>query len=201
VAERQDRTRAEIVTAARDLLARSPLAGFTLDEVASAVGVTKPALYHYFPNREALMRAAVAEGYLEQARAMLEALEKADDGPAVLSAMTTAFVEHYRARPELFRLDFAWAQIFSDYQSAKELILPIFNELTGRVAEKLRRGADVSPLRARQLSVIAWTNAVGLMSALSVTAAGRTGLAHPTEALLELINQGLEASARGDRRS
>src|SRR5262245_25929594 len=172
VAARQDRTRAEIVTAARGLLARSPLAGFTLDEVASAVGVTKPALYHYFPNRDALMRAAVAEGYLEQARVMREAIQKVDDGPAVLSALTTAFVEHYRERPELFRLDFAWSQIFSDHKSVKELILPVFNELTGLVAEKLRRGADVSPLRARQLIVVAWTSAVGLMSALSVTAAG-----------------------------
>ena len=201
VAARQDRTRAEIVAVARGLLAQSPLAGFTLDEIASAVGVTKPALYHYFPNREALIRAAMAEGYLEQARVMREALRKADDGPAVLSAMTTAFVEHYRQRPELFRLDFAWSQLFSDRDSVKDLILPVFNELTGLVAEKLRRGADVSPLEARQLSVIAWTSAVGLMSALSVTAAGKTGLAHPTEALLALINRGLEASARADHRS
>jgi AcrR family transcriptional regulator len=60
------------------------LADFTLDDVADTLGVTKPAIYHYFPNREALMRAAVAEGQLEhgQEKARIEArLEAMEPGP------------------------------------------------------------------------------------------------------------------------
>src|SRR6185503_7651680 len=112
VAIRRDRTRAEIIAIARRFLAKASLADFTLDEVADALGVTKPAIYHYFPNRDALMRAAVAEGFVEQGRALMEAARKSNDGPAVLRAVTTAFVEHYRDRMEYFRLDFAWSQIF-----------------------------------------------------------------------------------------
>jgi Bacterial regulatory proteins, tetR family len=61
---------------------------FTLDDVADTLGVTKPAIYHYFPNREALMRGAVAEGQLEHGRVLLKAARDAENGPAVLHFMT-----------------------------------------------------------------------------------------------------------------
>jgi hypothetical protein len=56
---------------------------------------------------------------------------------------------HYRERLEYFRLDFAWSQIHRDPQTRRDLILPMFNEQL--VSEKLRRGTDITPLRARQL--------------------------------------------------
>jgi AcrR family transcriptional regulator len=161
--------------------------------------VTKPAIYHYFPNRDALMRAAVAEGMLEHGRMLLEAARKADDGPAVLTACTTAFVEHYRDRLEYFRLDFAWSQIYGDAKTTRESILPLFSELTQVVSEKLMRRTKLSSVRARQHVVVAWMSAIGLMSALSVTASGGTGFVHSTDMLLDLLNQGLEASTRSAR--
>ena len=196
VAVRRERTRAEIIAIARHFLAKASLADFTLDDVADTLGVTKPAIYHYFPNRDALMRAAVAEGQLEHGRVLLTAARDADDGPAVLQALTTAFIDHYRDRLEIFRLDFAWSQIHGDPQTTHELILPLFNELTQVVSQKLRRGTNVTPLRARQLAVVAWTSAIGLMSALSMTASGGTGFVHSTNTLLAVINGALEASAR-----
>ena len=129
-------------------------------------------------------------------RVLLKAARDADNGPAVLQALTTAFIDHYRDRLEYFRLDFAWSQIHGDPQTTRDLILPLFNELTDVVSEKLRRGTDITPLRARQLAVVAWTSAIGLMSALSVTAAAGTGFVHPTNTLLAVINGALEASAR-----
>jgi AcrR family transcriptional regulator len=193
---RRDRARAEIIAIARRFLAKASLADFTLDDVADALGVTKPAIYHYFPNREALMRAAVAEGMLEHRRVLLEAAHNADDGPAVLTAVTTAFVEHYRNRLEYFRLDFAWSQIYGDAQTTRESILPLFNELTRVVSEKLRRRSKMSSERARQHAVVAWMSAIGLMSGLSVTASGGTGFVHSTDTLLDLLNRAMEASTR-----
>lgn len=188
--------RAEIIATARSCLARGSLADFTLDEVADALDVTTPAIYHYFANRDALMRAAVAEGFVEQGRALLDAARSSADGPAVLQAVTTAFVDHYRDRLEYFRLDFAWSQMFGNPEATRQVILPLFNELTDVVSEKLRRGCSLTPARARQMAVIAWTSGVGLMSALSVTAAHGTSLAHQTDSLLRVICGALEAGAR-----
>ena len=49
--------------------------------------------------------------------------------------------------------------------------------------------ANVTPLRARQLAVVAWISAIGLMSALSMTASGGTGFVHPTNTLLGVITE------------
>src|SRR5262249_29493014 len=111
VAARQDRSRAEIISVTRRLLVSGSVAEFTLDSVADALGITNPAIYHYFVNREALISAAMIYGFLEHARVLSEAARAAKDGPAVLRAVTSAFVKHYAVRLEEFRLDFAWTQV------------------------------------------------------------------------------------------
>jgi AcrR family transcriptional regulator len=188
IAARQDRSRAEIIAVTRKLLTKGPVAEFTLDRVADALGMTKPAIYHYFVNREALISAAVTHGYVEHARVLSEAARAAEDGPAVLRAITNAFVNHYSGRLEEFRLDFAWTQIHGKASEAKNGILPAMNEMVGEVAAKLRRGTPMPPKRARRLCVVAWIAGLGLVSALSVTEANGTSLAHPTKALLGEID-------------
>ena len=188
IAARQDRIRTEIIAVTRKLLTKGPVAQFTLDGVAEALGITKPAIYHYFVNREALISAAVTHGYVEHARVLAEAARAAADGPAVLRAITNAFVNHYSARLEEFRLDFAWTQIHGKASEAKKGILPAMNEMVGEVAAKLRRGTPMTPKRARRLCVAAWITGLGLVSALSVTEANGTSLAHPTKALLQEID-------------
>jgi AcrR family transcriptional regulator len=188
IAARQDRSRAEIIAVTRKLLTKGPVAQFTLDRVADALGITKPAIYHYFVNREALISAAVTHGYLEHARVLSEAGRAAEDGPAVLRAITNAFVNHYSGRLEEFRLDFAWTQIHGKASDAKTGILAAMNEMLGEVAAKLRRGTPMPPRRARRLCMVAWVAGLGLVSALSVTEANGTNLAHPTKSLLGEIN-------------
>jgi AcrR family transcriptional regulator len=188
IAARQDRTRTEIIAVTRKLLTSGPVAEFTLDQVADALGITKPAIYHYFVSREALISAAVTHGYVEHARVLSEAARAAADGPAVLRAITNAFVNHYSGRLEEFRLDFAWTQIHGKASTAKNGILLAMNEMTDEVAAKLRRGTPMPPKRARRLCVAAWIAGLGLVSALSVTEANGTSLAHPTKALLAEID-------------
>lgn len=190
VAARQDRSRAEIIAVARRLLVKGSVAEFTLDGVAEALGMTKPAIYHYFENRGALIGAAVAYGFVQQARVLSEAARAAEDGPAVLRAVTTAFVDHYVVRLEEFRLDFAWTQTNRNPNPSevRGRILQVMNEMVTEVATKLRRGAPMPAKRARRLCVVAWTAGVGLVCALSLTAASGTNLAHSTRALLGEIN-------------
>src|SRR5690242_18172896 len=104
VAARHERSRAEIVAVARRLLTTGSVAQFTLDGVAETLGVTKPAIYHYFKSREALISAAMTDGFVRHGRMLADAARAAEDGPAVLRAVITAFVNHYRDRLEEFRL-------------------------------------------------------------------------------------------------
>lgn len=199
MAARQDRSRAEITAVARQLLIKGSVSEFTLDSVADALGVTKPAIYHYFANRRALIGAAMAYGFVEHSRVLLEATRAAGDGAAVLGAVTTAFVSHYGARLEEFRLDFAWTQINRNpnRSEVRNRILPAMHELATEVSAKLRRGMPMPPKRARRLCMVAWIAGVGLVSALSVTESSGTSLAHSTRALLGEINGLFETLAKG----
>jgi AcrR family transcriptional regulator len=58
--ERSEATTAELLAAARELFAQDGYAATSLDEIASAAGVTKGALYHHFHSKRAIFRAVYA---------------------------------------------------------------------------------------------------------------------------------------------
>lgn len=63
-AARRERARArprEILDAARDLFSRKGFEATRMDEVAAAAGVTKPAVYRYFPGKDRLIEALMEE--------------------------------------------------------------------------------------------------------------------------------------------
>src|SRR6516162_11204207 len=52
-------TRQRIVAAAADLILQQGVAGTTLDDVRDEAGVSSSQIYHYFADKEALVRAVV----------------------------------------------------------------------------------------------------------------------------------------------
>jgi len=72
-AEYRDDAKKKIITAALDLAMENGWDAVTLDAIAQNVGVTKPALYSYFDNHEALLR----EVNLEVVRNIQAGLETA----------------------------------------------------------------------------------------------------------------------------
>lgn len=70
---RGERARArprEILNAARDLFSRKGFEAARMDEVAAAVGVTKPAVYRYFPGKDRLIEALLEEDLAVPGRAL-----------------------------------------------------------------------------------------------------------------------------------
>src|SRR4051812_42671701 len=54
--------RGEILTAAQHIIRTHGMDALSLRALAKAVGVTAPALYEYFPNKDAILRALFVEG-------------------------------------------------------------------------------------------------------------------------------------------
>lgn len=71
--ERHERTKAEILDAVWGLTAERGLAGWSLRDVADAVGMRAPSLYVYFDSKNALYDALFAQGY----RALLARIDAA----------------------------------------------------------------------------------------------------------------------------
>ncbi|HRD45916.1 MAG TPA: TetR/AcrR family transcriptional regulator [Caulobacter sp.] len=70
---RSERARArprEILDAARALFSQKGFEAARMDEVAAAVGVTKPAVYRYFPGKEKLIEALLEEDLAIPSRAL-----------------------------------------------------------------------------------------------------------------------------------
>lgn len=72
----------EIVQAALELVDAGGAHGLSLASVGKAMGMTPPALYHYFASREALLDALVTAGYSDLGAAVEAAARDAADGPA-----------------------------------------------------------------------------------------------------------------------
>ncbi|MFE6594452.1 TetR/AcrR family transcriptional regulator [Streptomyces sp. NPDC057781] len=96
----------EIVDAAEHHIGEHGPSALSLRAVARSLGMTVQALYHYFPNRDALVTALITKAYEDLAEALQAAVDTAVDDPSTPRLVTVA--EAYRgwgiAHPERFQL-------------------------------------------------------------------------------------------------
>ena len=95
---------AQMLLTARALFAARGYADVTMDEVAGAVGVTKPLLYNYYGNKEQLFLACMEPAAEALVDAVVSAVQGADDAPGALRAGIHAFFAFLDADGEAWRL-------------------------------------------------------------------------------------------------
>src|SRR3954468_1771349 len=98
--ERMEQT----LAAARGLFAERGYAAVTMDEVAAAVGVTKPLLYNYYGNKERLFLACMEPAAGALVESVVSAVAAAPDAPAALRAGIHAFFAFLDADGEAWRV-------------------------------------------------------------------------------------------------
>ena len=104
-AERHAATRAEIIAAAWQVARSAGLAGLSLREVATAVGMRPPSLYSYFTSKADIYDAMFAEGYQQYIDAF-EALDQPRSKAARVRANLRFFVEFATVDPARYQLLF-----------------------------------------------------------------------------------------------
>lgn len=111
---------ADIVNAALSILRESDLEDLTLARVAKSLGVSTPAVYHHFPNKDALLAAAAALGF-RQLTALYEKIGHRDkDLNAWIRARGRTYLHFAFEEPALYRLMYRYR--FSDRQSHTDLM-------------------------------------------------------------------------------
>jgi AcrR family transcriptional regulator len=98
--------RRTLVRIARDQIAKSGAHAMSLASLARLAGVSQPAPYRHFADRNALLEAVTTEGF-EEFSAALTAAAAAGGRDDALKAMALAYVEFGEANIELYRLMFA----------------------------------------------------------------------------------------------
>jgi AcrR family transcriptional regulator len=98
--------RAALIAAAREALETSAPDAISLKSLALRLGVSQPAPYRHFQNRDALLAAVAADGFVRFREALLRAQETAPPGEQFLRSCL-AYLEFGRANKGVYRLMFA----------------------------------------------------------------------------------------------
>ncbi|HEY5400143.1 MAG TPA: TetR/AcrR family transcriptional regulator [Trebonia sp.] len=102
----RESTRAQARQIASRQLADGGIESLSLKAIAAELGLTGPAIYRYFANRNELLTELITGAYDDLAAALHAAAQAAVEGPgeSQVRAVAGAFREWGRAQPHLFRL-------------------------------------------------------------------------------------------------
>src|SRR5262245_37420120 len=95
------RTRTRIVAAALRFLEREGQEAVSMRRVARAVGLTAMAIYHHFPDRDALL-GALADAETDRIGVLFDTWRPRGSAVSHLRKMTESYVDYAFARPRMF---------------------------------------------------------------------------------------------------
>ncbi|GLW25564.1 transcriptional regulator [Microbispora amethystogenes] len=142
-------TRARIVTTAANLMFRQGVTATTLDQVVDACGVSKSQLYHYFPDKEALITEVIAmrenhmvssqKPQLDQVRSMRD-LERWRD-----SIVTSHWEREVPYRCPIGSLATELACRYDDARQSLAAVFARWQELLANGLARMRESGELDP--------------------------------------------------------
>lgn len=192
---KRERMRQEVLEAAKALLLAEGPDAVTLGAVSNQLGVTKPAIYHYFPSKEALTRSLVASLIDEEIGELESAVERAGPTDNPIGAMIRAFHAHYRANLHAFRFVYGQLQLYLkpelgiDAEMVRSEITPrtrhLFDLMELRLASREQGSREDRSMR--RLAFVAWMSVLGLLTMIAIAEGMDDPLLYPDKELLETI--------------
>lgn len=181
-ARRHSRAREELLDAARLVLERDGVAGFTVKAIAAEADVSKPAFYYYFPSREHCVE-ALADGILAREATVLSAAAyRAADAAKVPGEVVSAFVDLYAEDLDSFRIAWEWPTLIGATEGFWErVVVPRRTQVLDVLVQRLRDLPD-----PRAVAELTLATAHGLLA----------GEAHPSRrrSLARIAGQTLSAA-------
>ncbi|MFD8417783.1 TetR/AcrR family transcriptional regulator [Streptomyces sp. NPDC059466] len=178
--------REEVKAAALRQLADGGPEALSLNAVAKQLGMTGPALYRYFANRDSLLTELVVDAYESLAATLARAAgAPARDGAERLTAVVRAYRDWARTEPHRYRLlfrapfkgyDAHSTRLVEAAQRAMNVVLNVANAVTApdatvpggsrdQVEEWMRRrGVDDVPPAVASRAMMLWARLHGLAS-------------------------------------
>jgi AcrR family transcriptional regulator len=153
-------TRDRILQAALEIFAERGYHRALVDDIVRASGTSKGAVYHHFPNKEALFLALVDEFAARLAQAMAAAIGEAHGALGRVQAALTAGLETFARHRELARILLLEAvSLGPAYQSKRREVHEHFASLIQAYLDDAVREGSIPPLDTR-VATLAWLGAV-----------------------------------------
>lgn len=140
-------TRKSILSSALIEFSTKGYAGARVDEIARSAGVSKPMIYEYFGDKDAIYAAALREAYV-QIREGESALELGGLSPEdAIKALVVFTMEHFRKNPWFISMlnteNLQGGNTIREIHDASD----IQSTLIGEIAEILNRGQEAGQFR------------------------------------------------------
>jgi AcrR family transcriptional regulator len=200
----REHSREEIMDAARRVIMTRGIAGTTLEAVAREAGMSKAALYYYFPSKDALLFGLVFGVMERHARSVHDAVEETGSGSAALHAIIAETFRTFAPNLDDFRLAFLHGQVagkdavhFDEEQFAR--VRPL-NELWFEgAAKKLREQGKGKGGRGtvepRLMAFLAYCSVIGLLTMKGMVESLDDPLRYSDEQLVDGLARIFEAGA------
>ena len=142
-----ERTKAEILKAAREEFCEQGFNGARVDSIAARARANKRLLYHYFGNKEALYSAVLLDAYQEIRRGERELTLSQYDPNEAMDRMVRFTFRHFLANPWFPRLlaveNLQNARFLKQLKDIPTINSPLVDELR----DILKRGAETGTFR------------------------------------------------------
>ncbi len=139
-----------LIAAAREQIEKDGATSLNLRALARTLGVTHPAVYRHFADKEALLEAVAEQGFEKLAAQLAAAVaEEYEDAEPRLHALATTYVDFALAHPELLHVMFALipydARVRNDslYAATKKAYAVLLDSVTDMPGEERTNGAIV----------------------------------------------------------
>jgi AcrR family transcriptional regulator len=158
----RDETRAEAKRIALDQLARGGQEALSLNAIARQLGMTGPALYRYFANRDDLLTGLIVDAYQDIGATLTAAVEQAREGGAQAQLRALAHAMRRWALDQPHRYLLLYGTPFSGYRAPEPVLVAARESIGGVMAAMVdvqvrldREPAPASELE-RQLEQAPW---------------------------------------------
>ena len=141
----KEAAKARIVEAAMDVFTRRGFDGATMDEIAAKVGVSKAAIYQYYPSKDALLE----EVFMASQTQLRQMLTQSFEGRSIRDGIVAFYDGLDRAYGKNYDLFFEWlAQAFRD-ERIRRLLRADGERDIETVSGFIRNQKEFGALRAR----------------------------------------------------
>lgn len=136
-AERKERTKSELIEAARTVFLRRGFHGASLDEIAEEAGYTKGAVYSNFEGKDELFLAAFEEHFRRRAEVYAEVIFEQDEIEDSYRLVARIWREGNEAEPEWARLLTEFLVHASRNESLRAAVLAVRERALERIAQMI----------------------------------------------------------------
>lgn len=104
ILRQKEETRANILTAAREIVKEEGWQGLSMRKIADKIEYTAPIIYEYFSNKEAILQELTCKGFIILIRGLEAAQQHSEDPAEQLEAMWMAYWHFARDNKEMYQL-------------------------------------------------------------------------------------------------